>query len=82
MTTIAFLMNGVREANPLVRVALKVAPTPISGLLTVKLAAVALGIYCWKCGRDRLLIRMNILFAVVVVWNLVAMILGSAVRTF
>ena len=83
MTTIAFMLNGVREGNPLVRLAIKYAPHPLGGLLAVKFAAVALGIYCWRGRRDRLLVRMNILFAVVVAWNLVALIVGSAgVRTF
>ena len=78
MTTIAFLLHGIQEGNPLVRVALKVAPNPLGGLLLVKLLAVALGIYCWRAGRERLLLRINILFALVVAWNLVALIIGSA----
>lgn len=77
LTTIAFLLHGVREGNPLVRVALEYSAHPLAGLLAIKLAAVALGIYCWKGGRDRLLSRINILFAVVVAWNLAALILAS-----
>jgi hypothetical protein len=77
MTTIAFLLNGIKEANPLVRAALQYAPHPLGGLLAVKFAAIALGIYCWKRGREKLLIRINILFALVVAWNLAALILGS-----
>jgi hypothetical protein len=77
MTTVAFLMHGIREGNPLVRVALQYAPHPLGGLLAVKLAAIGLGFYCWKCGRDRLLGRINFLFAVVVAWNLAALILAS-----
>jgi len=77
LTTIAFLVNGVREGNPLVRLALGVGPNPISGLLMVKGLAVILGIYCWRIGRERLLWRINILFAVLIAWNLVALILGS-----
>ena len=78
MTTIAFLLNGVREGNPLVRLALQYAPHPLGGLLAIKLLAVGLGVYCWRGGRERLLVRINILFAVVVAWNLVALIIGSA----
>ena len=48
-----------------------------AGLLAVKLLAVALGFYCWKGGRERVLIRINILFALLVAWNLAALILGS-----
>jgi hypothetical protein len=77
MTTIAFLLNGVREGNPLVRLALQYSPHPLGGLLLIKLAAVGLGIYCWKAGRNRLLVRINILFAIVVAWNLAALIVAS-----
>lgn len=78
LTTIAFLINGVQEGNPLVRFALKYAPDPLGGLLAVKLAAVALGFFCWMQGRERLLSRMNVLFALIVAWNLGALILSSA----
>ena len=37
LTTIAFLVNGVREGNPLVRLALSVGTNPIASLLVVKL---------------------------------------------
>jgi hypothetical protein len=77
LTTIAFLLQGVKEGNPLVRLALSLSPNPVSGLLLVKLLAVCLGLYCWKVGKHRLLGRMNIMFAIVVAWNLAALILGS-----
>ena len=74
MTTLAFLLNGVGEANPVVRFALQYSPNPVGGLLVVKLVALALGVYCWRAGRQRLLGRINILFAFLVAWNLVALI--------
>jgi hypothetical protein len=77
MTTVAFLLHGVHEGNPLVRAALQYAPNPLGGLLAVKLLAVALGFYCWRGGRERLLFRINLLFAGVVAWNMVALIIGS-----
>ena len=77
MTTVAFLLHGVHEGNPLVRAAIQLSPNPLSGLLAIKVLAVALGIYCWKGGRDRLLMKINILFAVIVAWNMVALIVGS-----
>lgn len=77
MTTVAFLMNGVQEGNPLVRLALRYAPNPLGGLLVVKFLAIGLGLYCWKVGKQRLLSRMTVMFAVVVAWNLGALILGS-----
>ena len=78
LTTVAFLLNGVREANPVVRLFVKLAPDPLSGLLAVKILAVLLGLFCWRLGRQRLLFRMNLLFALVVTWNLLALIMGSA----
>ena len=77
MTTLAFLLNGVGEANPVVRFALQYSPSPVGGLLVVKLVALALGVYCWRAGRQRLLGRINILFAIVIAWNLIALILGT-----
>jgi len=77
MTTLAFLLNGVGEANPVVRFALQYSPNPVGGLLVVKLVALALGVYCWRAGRQRLLFRINILFAFLVAWNLVALIANS-----
>src|SRR5258708_39022504 len=77
LTTVAFLVNGVKEANPLVRFALTMSPSPISGLVGVKIAAVLLGLYCWRMGRQRLLGRINILFAIVIAWNLIALIIGT-----
>ncbi len=77
MTTVAFLIHGVQEANPLVRFALRLGPNPLSGLLLVKCLALSLGVYCWRCGREKLLTRMNFLFALVVAWNVTALILGG-----
>ena len=77
LTTVAFLLNGVREGNPLVRFAMQLAPNPMVGLLIVKLAAVGLGLYCWRMGRNQILGRINLLFAIVVAWNLAALILGT-----
>lgn len=77
LTTVAFLLNGVREGNPIVRFAMQLAPNPMIGLLIVKLAAVGLGVYCWRMGRNQILGRINLLFAIVVAWNLAALILGT-----
>ena len=74
LTTLAFLVNGVEEGNPLVRWAIGLSSSPLSGLLLVKLVAIALGIVCWRLGRWKLLSRMNILFALLVTWNVVAII--------
>jgi len=78
LTTVAFLLVGVQEGNPLVRLAIGMGPSPWLGLVIVKVAAMGLGIACLKLGRVRLLGRVNIIFAVVVAWNLVALIAGAA----
>lgn len=77
LSTIAFLVNGVREGNPLVRLALESGANPIAGLLAVKFLAVLLGIYCWRVGKRQLLSRINLLFAVLIAWNLIALIISS-----
>jgi len=78
LSTIAFLLHGIQEGNPIVRFALWLGPTPLYGLVAIKLLAIGLGVLCWRLGKTRLLSRMNLLFAVVVAWNLVAVILGAA----
>jgi hypothetical protein len=77
LTTIAFLVNGIKEGNPVVRFALSMGRNPIAALIAVKLLAIMLGVYCWRMGRQQLLSRINILFAVLIAWNLVALILGA-----
>jgi hypothetical protein len=74
LTTVVFILHGVKEANPLVNFALTAAPTPLLGLLLVKVGALALGGVCCLRGRQKLLVRMNVFFAVLISWNLVAMI--------
>lgn len=78
LTTVAFLLQGVQEANPLVQFAMDRSPHPLIGLTLIKLAAMSLAAYCWVRGRERLLGRINLLFATVVAWNLVALIVRSA----
>jgi hypothetical protein len=77
LTTVAFLINGVKEGNPLVRFALEVWSNPLPGLLAIKLIAVLLGLYCWRLGKRQLLTRINLLFALLVAWNLIALIVNS-----
>lgn len=78
LTTIAFLLHGVQEGNPLVRMAMSFSANPLSALLFVKVAAILLGVYCWRLRRSRLLLRINVLFAFVVAWNLIALIVSGA----
>lgn len=78
LTTLAFLLGGVEEGNPLVRWAMHTAPHPLAGLIVVKAAAMAIGGYCWFSGRTRVLRRANVFFSLLVAWNLVCLILGLA----
>jgi hypothetical protein len=77
LTTMAFLLHGVQEGNPLVKLAIQYAPHPFQGLLAVKVAALLLGVYCWRARKLPLLGKANVAFALLVAWNLVALILGS-----
>jgi hypothetical protein len=77
LTTLAFLGVGVQEGNPLVALALGAGNTPVVGLAIVKAIALLLGVYCWRAGRHGMLVRVNWLFAALVTWNLLALILAS-----
>jgi hypothetical protein len=77
LTTLAFMLHGVREGNPLVRLMMHSTTNPLNGLLVVKGLAAGLGFYCWRLGRGKLLARINIVFAVIVAWNLGALILAA-----
>ena len=77
LTTIAFMMQGVSEGNPLMRWAMRVSPNPISGIFLLKAAGVALAILCIYRSRERLLKRVNVFFAALVVYNLLALILAN-----
>lgn len=78
LTTVAFLINGVDEGNPLVSWAINIFPSPLAGLAAVKILALALGVYCWQTAKGQLLSRINIGFAVLVAWNLMSLILKTA----
>jgi hypothetical protein len=78
LTTVAFLVNGVGEGNPVVRAMMVYAPNPLLGLAVVKVVAVVLALVCWRAGRFQVLDRMNLFFAIVVTWNLTALILETA----
>jgi len=74
LTTLAFLTTGGHEANPVVRFAMVAARSPLVGLLALKVCAVAAAIYCTRTARERTLKRINVLFAALIVWNLVALL--------
>ena len=78
LTTIAFLLQGVAEANPMVRWTMFAAGHPLWGLLYVKCLAVGLGWVCWRRNKRTLLTRVTLAYAALVAWNLVALVLASA----
>jgi len=78
LTTVAFLINGVDEGNPIVAWAINTFPSPLAGLVAVKIVALALGVYCWHSAKGQLLSRINIGFAVLVAWNLTTLIVKTA----
>jgi hypothetical protein len=76
LTTIAFLLAGVDEGNPIVRFAMQTTSHPLLGLLAVKFFAVGLGLYCWFGGRHRLVLRVNYAYGTLIAWNLVCLVLA------
>ncbi|MBI3645100.1 MAG: hypothetical protein HY233_03945 [Acidobacteriales bacterium] len=77
MTTVAFLLNGGKEANPFIRFVVGVAPNPIAGLVVMKVLALGLALYCVRRAKTQLLTRVNVFFACLVVWNLVVLIISA-----
>ncbi len=74
LTTLAFLTSGGHEGNPVVRLAMAMARSPLAGLLALKVLAVAAAAYCTLTARTRTLKRINLFFAALVVWNLIAVL--------
>ena len=77
LTTIAFLLQGVGEGNPIVRWVIRYGPHPIGSLFLMKAVAVAMAIVCVYRHREGLLRKVNIFFAVVVLYNLAVLIITS-----
>jgi hypothetical protein len=74
LTTVACLLHGIQESNPLVIALMRLAGSPGAGLAVSKLLAFGLAFYAWRKARIRLLWIINLFYSAVVVWNLVAMI--------
>ena len=72
ITTLVFLHSGVAEGNPLMRLAFAGSLKPAAALLLAKSLGIGLAGYAWISGRSGLLRKMNIVFTVCVVWNVVA----------
>ncbi len=79
LTTIAFMMYGVAELNPVIKWAMRESPSALTGLLLVKILAVGLAFYCIVRARQKLLRKVNVFFALVVAYNVVVLILSDPV---
>ena len=76
LTTIAFLTHGVGEANPFVLWVIRQSPSPLSGLLLIKVLAVLLAVISVVRYRGRLLRKVNYFFAALVSYNLIVLIIN------
>jgi hypothetical protein len=79
LTTLAFLANGAQEGNPIIRFLVSSLGSPLGGLLAGKAFALCLAWYCWRKGRERLLGRVNVFYAGLVVWNLTAIVIKASI---
>jgi hypothetical protein len=77
LSTIAFLVHGVGEANPLVRWSMQLTPHPLGGLFVVKCVALMMAFYAIKTQREKLMSRINLFYAGIISWNLVCLVLAA-----
>ena len=77
LTTIAFLMHGAAELNPVVKWIMRESPSAFGGLLLVKVVAILLALYCMARARHRLLRMVNVFFALLVAYNVVVLIMSA-----
>jgi len=77
LTTLAFLTIGVKEANPLVRLLIETLHSPLGGVAAAKGIAVLLAVCCLWARKPRALQRVNVFYAAVVAWNLVAFLVST-----
>ena len=76
LTTMIFLTHRIEESNPLVKLLMYSAGSPLGGLIVTKLAAFAVALYCWRRARLKVLWIVNLFYSAVVVWNLVALLVS------
>lgn len=79
LTTVAFMMYGVAEVNPVVKWAMRESPSALGGLFLVKVAAVMLALFCMARSQQKLLRGVNIFFAGVVAYNVFVLIMNAPV---
>lgn len=76
MTTLLCMTHLAQETNPLVKLVMHFAGSPVAGLAVTKLLAFGVAVYCWRRSREKLLWGVNLFYSAVVVWNL-AVLLAS-----
>jgi hypothetical protein len=79
LTTIAFMMHGLNEVNPVIKWAMRESFNPLGGLFLVKAASVVLAVVCVSSSRYGVLRKVNVFFALVVAYNVIALILAAPV---
>ena len=79
LTTVAFMMYGVTELNPVVKWAMRESPSALGGLFLIKVAAVLLALFCMARSQQRLLRGVNIFFAGLVAYNVLVLIINAPV---
>jgi hypothetical protein len=77
LTTVAVLRNGFHAGNPILHLLIQSTPSPWHGLLLVKLVVLTLGVYCYHIRKGQLLQTVNVCYAILIAWNIVALIIGS-----
>jgi len=74
LTTLACLVHGVQESNPLVQHLMNAMGSAAAGLAVTKLLAFGVALVCWRRGKHKLLWGVNLFYSFIVVWNLVALL--------
>lgn len=74
LTTLLCMAHQGQETNPLVKLLMHSAGSPVAGLVVTKLLAFGVALYCWRRSRAKLLWGVNLFYSSVVVWNLVILL--------
>ena len=74
MTTLACLVHGLQESNPLVQHLMNATGSPAAGLAVSKLLAFGVALFCWRRGKHKLLWGVNLFYSFIVVWNLTVLL--------
>jgi hypothetical protein len=76
LTTLLCMAHLGQETNPLVKLLMHSAGSPLAGLVVTKLLALGVALYCWRRSREKLLWGVNLFYSSVVVWNLAMLLVN------